>query len=448
MPRYHIGGDSGREFWDLVGPVDPRRVLLVGVDVSKPSWFVLGSDLTGEIVLEAAKLMADAAGLAQLVGLVNESRRRCRAEVVVVGVEATGHFHQTLAGHLSDLEDVVVRLVNPAAVSAVRKAQLNRRRKTDWLDAAAICELLRRGEGSPSHLDDSAASTLRVLWSGRKDLVDARSGMRHQAHALIDCLWPGLSAKDRSTGLRSLFRDLFDIKAARVIVGLLADGWIPADFADADVETLRRLFAERGCRLVGPHAQRIITRARATLTPHPAASTGKALMLRALLSSMAQLDVHIAEIESEMARLLADTQGAKLIQVRGIGVVAASGFVAFVGDTGRWSEWSRVWRAAGLDPARSQSGPRDNAYGISREGSAWGRRAIMDLTVSVLRQRGPRQDRYLAARAAGKPGGIAITAEANRLGRMCFALMASGDDYDPDHETTRRRARKAGDLAA
>ncbi len=107
-----------REFWDLVGPVDPRRVLLVGVDVSKPSWFVLGSDLTGEVVLDGAKLMADAAGLTQLVELVDSSRRRLRAQAVVVGVEATGHFHQTLAGHLSDLHGVVVRLVNPAAVTA------------------------------------------------------------------------------------------------------------------------------------------------------------------------------------------------------------------------------------------------------------------------------------------------------------------------------------------
>ena len=46
----------------------------------------------------------------------------------------------------------------------------------------------------------------------------------------------------------------------------------------------------------------------------------------------------------------------------------------------RWDRWAQVWRAAGLDPARSQSGPRDNAYGISREGAAWGRRAILDLT--------------------------------------------------------------------
>lgn len=448
MPREHIGSETARRFWDLVGPVDPRRVLLVGVDVSKPSWFVLGSDLTGEVVLDGAKLLADAAGLEGLLALVQETRRRVDAQVVVVGVEATGHLHQTLAAHLCDVEGVIVRLVNPTAVTAVRKAQLNRRRKTDWLDAAAICELLRRGEGSPSHLDASAASTLRVLWSGRKDLVDVRSSLRHRAHALIDCLWPGLTAVDRAAGVRPLFRRVFDSKAARVIVDLLAAGWTPADFAAAEVDALRRLFAARGCRLVRPHARRIIARAAAALAPHPAAISGKALMLSALLSSMAELDVHIAAIEAEMARLLADTQGAKLTQVRGIGVVAAAGFVAFVGHTGRWAEWSKVWRAAGLDPARSQSGPRDNVYGISREGSAWGRRAIMDLTVSVLRQRGPRQDRYLAARAAGKPSGVAITAEGNRLGRMCFALMASGDDYHPDHETVRRRARLGGDRAA
>ena len=67
----------------------------------------------------------------------------------------------------------------------------------------------------------------------------------------------------------------------------------------------------------------------------------------------------------------------------------------------------------------------------------------MDLTVSVLRQPGPRRERHLQRRAAKVPSGIAITAEANRLGRMCFSLMASGADYDADHHTTGRRARKA-----
>ena len=95
----------------------------------------------------------------------------------------------------------MVRLLNPAQVAAVRKQQGNRRRKTDWLDAAAIGELLARGEGSPPHLDASPAATLRPLWSGRKDLVDARGRLRQQAGALVDCRWPGFSATDQHAGV-------------------------------------------------------------------------------------------------------------------------------------------------------------------------------------------------------------------------------------------------------
>jgi len=134
--------------------------------------------------------------------------------------------------------------------------------------------------------------------------------------------------------------------------------------------------------------------------------------------------------------------------------VAAAGFVAFVGHTGRWAEWSKVWRAAGLDPARSQSGATDASYGISREGSAWGRRAILDLAASVCRQPGRWQDGYRTRTTTGhKHPKVALAAEGNSIGRTCFALMATGADYDPDHQlrrTQRRPARqqKAGGRAA
>jgi hypothetical protein len=101
---------------------------------------------------------------------------------------------------LDQQADLEVRLVNPAQVAAVRKQQGNRRRKTDWLDAAAICELLGRGERGAVHLDASPAAALRPLWSGRKELVDARSRLYQQAGALVHCLWPGFSAKDWQAG--------------------------------------------------------------------------------------------------------------------------------------------------------------------------------------------------------------------------------------------------------
>jgi transposase len=389
MHGAHIGGQRAGAFLDLVRGVDPERVLLVGIDVAKATWFVVASNLLGEVVVDGVRLVADRAGLAELERVLGAASARVNAAMVVVGIEAAGHQHQTLTAHLLDRDELVVRVLNPAQVAAVRKQQGNRRRKTDWLDAAAICELLARGEGALVHLDGSAASALRPLWSGRKDLVDSRSRLRQQAGALVDCLWPGCSAKDTVAGVTPVLCDLFATKAGRVLLELLAQGWTPARVAATSVAGLRGLFAVRGCRLTRPLATRLIGRAQAALPAHPAATAGKAATLAALLGTIDTLDREIACLEAAMAPLLARTQGAKLTQLRGVGVVAAAGFVAFVGSTDRWAEWSKVWRAAGLDPARSQSGPADARLGISREGSAWGRRAILDLAAAVCQQPGP-----------------------------------------------------------
>jgi hypothetical protein len=304
------------------------------------------------------------------------------------------------------------------------------------------------------HLDGGPACALRPLWSGRKDLVDARARLRQQAGALVDCLWPGFSATDKQAGVTPVLSDLFDTKAGRVVIGLLAEGWTPARLAATGVAELRGLFGARGCRLSRPVAGRLLARAAAALPAHPAATVGKPATLAALLDTLAALDRQIAALEAEMAPLLARTQGAKLPQLRGVATVAAAGLVAFVGHTGRWAEWSRVWRAAGLDPARSQSGATDQSYGISREGSAWGRRAILDLTASVCRQPGRWQDSYRARTLTGhKHPKVALAATGNQLGRTLFALLDTGADYDPDDETKGAQRRtsnqpKAGGRAA
>ena len=100
-------------------------------------------------------------------------------------------------------------------------------------------------------------------------------------------------------------------------------------------------------------------------------------------------------------------------------------------------------------PARSQSGPADARLGISREGSAWGRRAILDLAAAVCQQPGPWRD-HLRTRTTQqhKPAKVALAATANAIGRTLFALMASGADFDPRFEAKRTAARKAGGQAA
>ena len=404
MHGAHIGGQRAGAFLELVDGVDPRRVLLVGVDVAKATWFVVASNLVGEVVVDGVRLVADRAGLAVLERLIAATSGQLDAAVVVVGVEAAGHHHQTLVGHLGDREGLVVRLLNPAQVAAVRKQQGNRRRKTDWLDAAAICELLARGEGSPPHLDASPAATLRPLWSGRKDLVDARGRLRQQAGALVDCLWPGFSATDKHAGVAPVLSSPFDTKAGRVVVGLLAEGWTPAGIAAADPAELRQSFAARGCRLSGPLAGRLIARAASALAPHPAATAGKAATLAGLLGALAALDLQIAGLEAEMAPLLAATQGAKLTQIRGVATVAAAGFVAFVatpaaGRTGPRCGGRPGWTRPAANPAPPT--PAMASAGKARPGA--GGRSWTWLPASAANQAASTTATRLACATASTP---------------------------------------------
>ena len=39
----HLGGQRAAGFLELVGGIDPQRVLLVGVDAAKATWFVVAS---------------------------------------------------------------------------------------------------------------------------------------------------------------------------------------------------------------------------------------------------------------------------------------------------------------------------------------------------------------------------------------------------------------------
>ena len=47
MHGVHIGGQRAGAFLELVRGVDRQRVLLVGVDVAKATWFVVASTLLG-----------------------------------------------------------------------------------------------------------------------------------------------------------------------------------------------------------------------------------------------------------------------------------------------------------------------------------------------------------------------------------------------------------------
>ena len=140
-------------------------------------------------------------------------------------------------------------------------------------------------------------------------------------------------------------------------------------------------------------------------------------------------------LEAGWRRCWPHTEGAKLTQIRGVGTVVAAGLVAFVGRTGRWASGPRCGGRPGWTRPAASPGQRPQLRDQPR-GLGLGPAGVLDLAAGVCRQ--PAAGATATARASSTeaPQGGAGRGR-QPVGRTCFALMASGADYDPGHQAKR-----------
>jgi transposase len=421
----NIAGSQGAELVARIRGVAPERCLAVGIDVAKASWHLLVANFLGEVVVAGVDIVADEAGYAEVRKRIDGAAVAMKAQVVRVGVESAGHYHETLAGRLMDDGYEVVGH-NPAAVKTARAESGKARTKTDGLDAAAMCSLTIRGLGRRPYLPADAVGELQVAYLGREALASHRSALRNQITSLVDLIWPGATAEDRDLGVRPILSDLLSPTG----MALLRLGPDPRRIgADSPAVLARRLRA-RGASPTRAKCAELVTRARMALAPCGPVEA-RIVLLQRFLDIFEALDAAIAAIEAQEAAALAMTKGAKLPEVVGLGVVSVAGYVAFVGDPARFDNRpERIWRALGADPTRAQSGSADPDLPISREGSAWGRAAMMKVGF-CLTSHNPVFASYLAGRREqNKPKKVARVAAANKANRLLCRLMATGATYD------------------
>lgn len=191
----------------------------------------------------------------------------------------------------------------------------------------------------------------------------------------------------------------------------------------------RAFAANRGVKVETKVAERLVAAAKTALP------TGDAEVARQVLAAdlelLAGLDTQIAQVDARIAALLPTTPFAVLTTTPGWGALRASAYAAALGEPSRWPSASQVYRAAGLTPATYESAGKRRDGGISREGSVWLRRAILDLGVGGVAVRAGRQGYADRLRARGKRGGVIACALAHRANRIAFAMVRDQAAYDP-----------------
>jgi transposase len=245
------------------------------------------------------------------------------------------------------------------------------RAKTDRLDARTLAKLLAAGSLDSVWMPDERTRVMRRRLARRDQLVAARTRAKNENHAILIRRLKG----------RPEVSDLFG-KAGRTWLGEL-------ELRIEERETL-----DSGLRQID------------------------------------FLDSEVAAVDRVIAHdALNWPQARRLMSVPGVNLIAATSFLAAIGNIERFPDRRKLVGYLGLDPKVRQSGDTPAAYGhISKQGSASVRHALVEASWSVVRQPGPLRAFYQRIRAR-RGHQVAITAAARKLACLFWVLLWRGEDY-------------------
>jgi len=288
-----------------------------------------------------------------------------RLSPCLVGLEACGSAHYW-AREIAALGHQV-RLIPPAYVKAYV-----RRNKTDAADAAAICEAV----GRPS------MRFVSVKTPERQAVLSM-----HKARALL------VTQRTRLTNA---------IRAHLAEYGLVA----PAGREGFETPLLR-------------------LEAGALAIPRPLV-----IALQAMAGPLAPLKAAIGAVEKQIrAWHAADRQSRNLATAPGFGPLVASAVAASLTDPAAFRSARAYAASLGLTPRIEASGGKARIGRMSKRGDRYIRRLLVNGAQALLNSKGARADPWIARLLAEKSRKLAAVAVANKLARIAYAMISSGQPY-------------------
>jgi transposase len=420
----HLRGERGQAFADKIRGIAMEQILCVSLDIHKYFHVVMIHNALGEIVTMTFEIDIFQAGFDRLCRAIDEAVARTKAQVVLVGMEPTGHYFENLARHLHQRPQPVT-LINSFAVSRNREQQMMRREKDDEIDVAAVGDLLRRGEGTPFQPINGLYLEMQHLARVRLSKVKIRTALKNQIVGHLDRIFPGLVIQGKAA--RERYEPLFvaDFWSCQTLQHLIRVCPDPRRLAAMAPHELRAAFHDRGFALGTKTAAEIITYAQKVLLPDQEVIAIRAELLARDLAFLEEVERLVAELEDRLHVLLRQTPYWVWTKVRGLSQTQVASLAAAIGDPAHYTYAAQVFRRSGLVSGRNDSGTRRHkgkGKRVVKTGDVYLRRALMTAIMSLIRHQPTLHD-YFNELHRSKHAGVARVATARRAVGILWAMQ-------------------------
>lgn len=346
---------------------------------------------------------------------------------VIVGFEATGNYHRTLAHRLLSA-GFELRLISSVALARTREALHNGWDKNDSKDAQVILHMLKIG-ATQRYVDPLAAgiNDLQEMSKTHEAISKAKTQTWHRILThYLPLYFPEIerfAGNSRSDWFLALI-ERFPTPGSITSIG-------------------REAFTEQAWPLIG----RKVSKARVVNDIYETACASIALpvdedstavaMFRMVIAQARTLIQQRNEIERIAHDALATNGDYRLLRmIPGIGPINALTILAEAGDLRRFSHHRQFLKFCGLDLATCQSGTFRGRTKLSKYGNARLRRTFWMATQVAIRQPNNSFRDKLSRYVDGHAGDLdrrrkAMTALTAKMARVVHAVIKTGTEYRP-----------------
>jgi transposase len=152
-----------------------------------------------------------------------------------------------------------------------------------------------------------------------------------------------------------------------------------------------------------------------------------------LWSEWKDLELQIVEMNDEVERIASsDDACIRLRRIPSIGPLVATAIVASIGNGAAFHKAREFAAWMGLVPKQHSTGGKAKLYGISKRGNCYLRKIVVHgARAVVLRSKRDRiaMGGWLTALEMRAPRNVLIIAMANKLARIAWAVLSTGQDY-------------------
>jgi transposase len=324
-----------------------EKVMCVPMDYAKNDHLVMFCNGHGDILRKPFSVKNTPEGI----GYIDEQVARfCRRQGikkkhVFFGGEDANSFAKNFVSTLRS-KGFVVANVN---AHDAKKQRGNIQASTDRIDLMGIATMLLNCRGNCSPAQSGTYRNLRLLVRHRRKLVQMLTEVKNRVHGIVDELFPGF-LKEKNTGI---------VPFTQSSLFLMEDRFSPKQIRRRKRQKLIEILKRFGTSKAEQTAAKLQQYAAKVLHAPVEYVGTMQLSLSQHIKHIRCLKESVVQMDKEIALNLAQTQGAFLTSVRGIGLVLAAGVTAEIGNPNGQKALNNLSSYAGIVPRVKQTGGLD-----------------------------------------------------------------------------------------